>query len=133
MLDLHMLEAASARIVVGALTDDVIARLGLDLKPCDIIMWSNRMAHIRKHIPDFKSEAVFNQCVESIPEIIADPDYVGIHPTKKSIEYIKRIDQLLLVAVRLTPEGELTLRTLFPLREAQLQDYIRKKTVVSCK
>jgi hypothetical protein len=49
-----------------------------------------------------------------IPEIIAHPDHIGKHPSKNSIEYIRRIDELFIVAVRIK-SGKLALRTAFHL------------------
>ena len=42
----------------------------------------------------------FDATYERIPEIIAHPDYIGRHPNGQSLEYIKRIDGNVLVAVR---------------------------------
>ena len=129
MLDLQKLSSGFSKAVVGSLTPAIIKLLGLHREPCDIILWEDRFDYIHKHITDFKSHASFERCIANIPEIIAAPDYVGIHPTKGSIEYIKRVDELTIVAVRLKPKGDLALRTVFPLTEAQLQDYLQKGTV----
>lgn len=51
-----------------------------------------------------------------------------IQASKGSIEYIKQIDELFIVAVRLRAKGALALRTAFPLTQKQLQDYINSGT-----
>ena len=133
MLDINKLNKGFSKIVVGSLKPDVIKTLGITRDPCNIVLWEDRFDYIQKHKPDFKSEESFRLCISKIPEIIDCPDYVAIHPTKNSIEYIKQVDELTIVAVRLRPSGELALRTVFPLTNKQLQDYIQMGTAKKIK
>ena len=128
-LDLEKLKSGFNFIKVGKLTNEVINLLGIEHKECDIIMWEDKFQYIHKHIVDFQSKETFEKCISKIPEVIAYPDYIGIHPTKNSIEYIKYIDELTIVAIRIK-EGKLALKTVFPLSEKQLQDYIKCNTVI---
>ena len=41
-----------------------------------------------KHVAEFSD---FEKAYESIPEIIRDADYVGLHPNGDSLQYIKRL------------------------------------------
>ena len=59
---------------------------------------------------------------ERIPEIIAHPDYIGHHPNGQSLEYIKRIDGNVLVAVRLC--DKLNVRTMFVIKDSKLKNYL---------
>lgn len=128
MLDDSDFSPGFGKLIIGKLTPEVISTLGLSSSPRDIIMWEDRYQYIQKHKSDFQSEENFNSCVKKIPDVIADPDYVALHPSKGSIEYIKQIDELLIVAVRLKNTGSLALRTAFPLTQKQLQDYINSGT-----
>jgi hypothetical protein len=112
-------------IIIGKLTKEVISLLGLNRSECDIILWEDRLKYIQKHIADFDSIEEYEKHTELIPEIIKNPDYVGKHPNSKSIEYIKRIDRLMLVAVRLKLSGDLAFCSAYPIREEQLESYIR--------
>lgn len=116
------------KLKIGKLTPDVISTLGITSSPRDIVMWEDRYQYIQKHKGDFQSEENFIACVKKIPDVIAAPDYVALHPSKGSIEYIKQIDELFIIAVRLKNSGELALRTAFPLTKKQLQDYISSGT-----
>lgn len=111
-------------MIIGRLTNEVISLLNLNRSECDIILWEDRLKYIQKHIIDFESLEDYEKHVELIPEIILNPDYVGKHPNSRSIEYIKRIDRLMLVAVRLKVDGDLAFRSAYPIREEQLERYI---------
>lgn len=116
------------KLIIGKLTPEVISTLGLSTSPRDIVMWEDRYQYIQKHKSDFLSEENFSSCIKKIPDVIATPDYVALHPSNGSIEYIKQIDELLIVAIRLKNTGSLALRTAFPLTQKQLQDYINSGT-----
>lgn len=128
MLDNSAFSPGFGKLIIGKLTPDVISVLGLASDPRDIVMWEDRYRYIQKHKDDFRSEENFYSCVRKIPDVIANPDYVALHPSKRSIEYIKQIDELFIVAVRLKNTGDLAFRTAFPLTQKQLQDYINSGT-----
>ena len=43
---------------------------------------------MKRHVAEFSD---FEKAYESIPEIIRDADYVGLHPNGDSLQYIKRL------------------------------------------
>ncbi|MDD4834818.1 MAG: PBECR2 nuclease fold domain-containing protein [Lutispora sp.] len=120
-------------IKIGKLANEVIDLLNLNREPCDIIMWEDRFKYIEKHKQHFQSEESYKKHVSQIPDIIENPNYIAKHPSSNSIEYIKRIDELMLVAVRIKNTGNLAFRTAYPLSELQLQDYINKGTAIKIK
>ena len=61
---------------------------------------------------------------EDIPDIIHAPDYISIHPKKNSISFIKDYSQHVSVAVRISLDGKLSYRTMYPITDAQLQNYL---------
>lgn len=65
--------------------------------------------------------------MEKIPLIINEPDYVGYNIKNNSIEYIKRIDDLTLVAIRIKPKGDLFLRSIYPISEVKLKSKLVSK------
>ena len=69
----------------------------------------------------------FYMCMERIPEIIEEPDFIGINPKDSSLQFIKRFSQNILIAVRFNADGKLSYRTLYPITDSQLSDYIKKK------
>lgn len=114
------------KIKIGELTQDIIDLLNINRKPCNIVLWSERLKHTEKHKLNFKTENEYNEMIKNIPNIIKNPDYVGLRESDNSLQYIKQINKLILVAVRLKLEGEIGYRTAYPITESQLKDYIKK-------
>jgi hypothetical protein len=83
-------------LFVGQLTQELIDIMGLNISETDIVLWKDRIKYFEKHKKDFESEEDYKKHVSKLPEIIQNPDYIGEHPTKNSIEFIKKIDELML-------------------------------------
>lgn len=92
----------------------------------DILFWKDRIKHTKRHKKDFASEEEYELCFEQIPDIIQHPDFISIHPNKDSISFICRFTDHISVAVRLSADGKLAYRTMYPLRESQLLNYIKQ-------
>ena len=125
-LDINKLSRGNSRnIKIGELSPDVINILGLNLKPQNINIWSSRIEeHCDKHKSEYSSPSAYNQAIKSIPLIIQQPDYVGLHKNG-NIQYIKRLDDISLVGVQvLKGSGNLLFRTIFPITEDKLKYYI---------
>lgn len=82
--------------VVGTYTEHFNALTGQDL-PCGDIWQSSGLAvHVQKHHPN----EVHN--IQLIPQIIADPDYIGHNPKEpNSIELIKVLSANTMVCIKL--------------------------------
>lgn len=92
MLDLDFASKGIAKVKIGELTQEVIELLNIQRKPCNIVMWQERLKYTEKHKINFKNEEEYNEAIRNIPNIIKNPDYVGLHPTDGSIQYIKQIN-----------------------------------------
>ncbi len=92
----------------------------------DVIFWEDRIKHISAHKDDFISDKAFFNCLEDIPSIIQTPDYISIHPKDNSILFIKDFSQHISVAIRVSFHGNLSIRTMYPLMDSQLSNYINK-------
>lgn len=99
-----------------------------EIKNTDILMWDDRIEHIEKHRMNFRNIYDFDNYVELIPDIIENPDYIGIKDKNKSIQFIKQYNDNVLIAVRLNTKGKLSFRTMYPITDGQLDDYINKQT-----
>lgn len=108
-------------IKIGELNSEVISALNLDCSPRNIILTAERLYHCEKHKNQYKDENSYNNSIESIPEIIKNPDFIGFNDSNNSIQYVKKLEDTTLVAVRLSYRGSLTLRTVFPLTEYKLK------------
>lgn len=90
----------------------------------DILFWKDRIAHTERHRKDFFTDYEYEQCFESIPDIIQSPDYISVHPKDNSISFIKDFSAHVSVAVRISADGKMSYRTMYPLMDAQLTHYI---------
>ena len=126
-LDIYKLsKGKSKNIKIGELSQEIIDTLGLDLKPQNINIWSTRIAeHCEKHKNEYSSPNSYNQAVKSIPLIISEPDYIGLHKNG-NIQYIKRLNDISLVGVQIVNgDGGLLFRTIFPISEVKLKNSIK--------
>lgn len=98
------------------------------IKSYDIVMWDDRIDHISKHRMNFSDIYDFDDYVEKIPEIINSPDYIGIRSKDNSLQFIKKYNDNILVAVRINTSGNLSFRTFYPVTDSQINNYIDKKT-----
>lgn len=57
----------------------------------DILFWKDRVKYTEKHRKYFPSSEEFDKCLEDIPNIIQEPDYISIHPNNDSICFILNI------------------------------------------
>ena len=121
--------------VIGKLDDEIIEFLNTKkpdfaekIKNNKIIMWSERLEHIEKHKNNFKDEETFDMCVKMIPDIIENPDIIGVREKDSSLQFIKEMENNVLVAVRLSTKGSLSFRTMYPVTDSQKEDYIKKGT-----
>lgn len=130
-LDITKLSKGNSRnIKIGELSEDVINVLGLELKPQNINVWATRIEeHCEKHKEEYSSPEAYYQAIKSIPLIISDPDYVGLHKNG-NLQYIKKLDDISLVGVQiLKGSGNLLFRTIFPITEDKLKYYIDSKKI----
>lgn len=66
----------------------------------------------------------FYRCLEDIPNILKYPDYVSIHPNDQSISFIKDYSGHTTVAIKIASDGIMSYRTMYPLTDEQLNNYI---------
>ncbi len=50
-----------------------------------IQFWIDRLNHTERHKNDFMSDNEYQNCLEDIPNIISNPDYIAVHPKDKSL------------------------------------------------
>ncbi|WP_373216137.1 PBECR2 nuclease fold domain-containing protein [Ruminococcus sp. 5_1_39BFAA] len=98
-----------------------------------MIFWHDRIKHTERHKKDFSSPEEYAKCFLHIPDIIKHPDYISIHPNKDSISFIKDYADHTSVAIRISLDGKLAYRTMYPLRDSQLENYIKNGRAWKCR
>lgn len=133
-LDISAFENGKKFVSLGKL-DPAIVNFLLEKSPqlsgtlnsnTDILFWKDRIKHTELHKDDFISDNEFYNCLEMIPSIIAEPDYLSVHPKDNSVSFIKDFSSHVSVAIRISATGTLSFRTMYPITDAQLTNYIDK-------
>ncbi len=93
--------------------------LGINIKELDIYRSNGLQIHMvkRKH-----SNCL--QYVDYIPDIIENPDYIGVNPNEKgsSIEMIKRYKDNVMIGIKLDTDGEyLYVSTMHDIQESKIE------------
>lgn len=113
---------------IGMISQRVIDLLELDLSGAvPIYIGESNIRHMKVNHPDD-----FEKYGESIEEILAYPDYVGIG-SDASIEYVKEFcvdEKYVKVAVRVSTGGRYYARTMYCLKNSRVENYIRKGTLI---
>lgn len=132
ILDISVFENGTNCISLGKLSHDMIDFLikkvpqleNILSSETDILFWKDRIKHAELHKKDFISDNAFYNYLEQLPSIIADPDYLSVHPKDSSISFIKSFSSHVAVAIRISVTGALSFRTMYPITDAQLTHYI---------
>lgn len=103
---------------VGSFTEKFNNVLGANMEPLDIFRSKGLPAHMvkRKHYKCLKY-------IDYIPDIIANPDYIGINPNESggSIELVKRYEDNVLLGIKLDTDGQyLYVSTMYDVQESKV-------------
>lgn len=103
---------------VGSFADKFNVILGTDIEQLDIFRSKGLPAHMlkRKHYKCLKY-------IDYIPDIIANPDYIGINPNESgdSIELVKQYEDHVLLGIKLDMDGRyLYVSTMYDVQESKV-------------
>lgn len=113
-----------SRQLIGTLTQEVVDLVGGGYKPGPIYIGPSNIRHMRSKHP-----AESAKYLGFLPDIIANPDNTGCHPRDQSLQYFKQLDDMVLVAVRVTKGGILYARSLYIVLPDQFEEYQRAGTI----
>lgn len=110
---------------VGVLSCDVIRTLGITAEEgAPICIGETNIDHMKRRHP-----SEYEDYGDYIPLILRDPDYVGVNPKDRSIEYVREFcisGEFVKVAVRVSVSGVYFVRSLYILREDRVKNFIQK-------
>jgi len=104
---------ATTTQVVGELNIEAIKRLtGVDFPVAQVQMYPGAIKHVKRRHP-----GIIEQYGHLIPDMIANPDYVGQNPSEPdSVELIKFVSPHMLLAIQLDPSGYLFVSSFYDLK-----------------
>lgn len=118
--------------VVGSLSDEIAALLAVDIpRDRSIYLGETNIIHMKSDHPlDFEK---YGDCIS---EILASPDYVKLHDTIGSIEYVREYEEngeYVKVAVRLSQGSKLYARSLYILNKGRTENFIKTGKLIPVK
>lgn len=123
------------QLKVGVIKEEVLnlctsKKLTLTLNQPIFISEGNE-EHIKNDHP-IEYEKYFSK----LGDILDTPDYLGVHPSGRSIQYFKLLGDgpdRVLVAVRATNGGKLFVRSLYAVSEEKFNGYLKSGTLKKAK
>ncbi len=115
---------------IGILDPELAKRLNIEEhKNKPILVFDDRINHvIDNHLKDFGSKEKIEKIYNELSNIIKKPDYVFYNKNTRGIEYYKRIDTDICVAVRINPGKTLKVRSWYPANEGKISNRKKKTT-----
>ena len=106
-------------IAVGEYNQTFNNLLNINIKQTTVVRSKGLPSHLLKH-----GHAKCLKYIDFIPDIISNPDFVGVNPneTGESIELVKRYKDNVLIGLKVdTSSNTLYVSTMFDLQETKLQ------------
>jgi hypothetical protein len=116
-------------VLIGQITQSTINILGLAISPSAALWGDSNREHVKVNHPATYQK--YGEALESvIRSILENPHYVGFR--NGAIEYIKTMPdgEILKVAVRASKKNVYFVRTVYPLRQEELDSFLAMKTLV---
>ena len=115
--------------ILGKVSSEVVQKWQLkEYENKKIVMYPEAKEHSKdKHINDYHCEEDYYFVMDSLEQIINEPDYVFYDKSKSGLEYYKNIRGNILVAVRVIPGKELKVRSIYPVSQEKIENRKRKE------
>lgn len=92
-----------------------------------ILVYNDRKKHvIDNHLKDFGTVEKIEEVFKYLPTIINKPEYVFYNKKTKGLEYYKRIDSDICVAVRVNSGKVLKVKSWYPANKSKLKNRMKK-------
>ena len=115
--------------ILGKINQDIVEKWELyDHKNKKIVMYEDAKEHSKlRHLNDYSNEEDYYIVMDSLEEIIKKPDYVYYDKAKKGLEYYKKINTNILVAVRIDDGKELKVKSVYPIKPEKIENRKKKE------
>lgn len=118
--------------ILGTISDEIIKQWGLDdYKDKKIIIYPDAKEHSEeKHKTQYENEEEYYFVMDSLENIIKNPDYVYYDKNKKGLEYFKKFKNNVMVAVRVNEGKELKVKSVYPVTEIKITNRKKKEEML---
>ncbi len=125
----NIVRSKNMKRILGKVSSEVVQKWQLkEYENKKIVMYPEAKEHSKdKHINDYHCEEDYYFVMDSLEQIINEPDYVFYDKSKSGLEYYKNIRGNILVAVRVIPGKELKVRSIYPVSQEKIENRKRKE------
>mgnify|MGYP005797623221 CR=1 FL=1 len=115
--------------ILGEVTKKVVEQWGLkEHQNKKIVMYYDRKEHCKeRHLKDYENESNYYFVMDSLEEIIQSPDYVFYNKNTLGLEYYKKLNENILIAVRISNGKELKVRSVYPVYQNKIERKKKRK------
>lgn len=115
--------------ILGEISGEVVQQWDIpEQKNKKIVMYPEAKEHSKeRHINDYPREDDYYFVMASLEEIIQNPDYVFYDKSKQGLEYYKKIDSNILVAIRVNDGRELKVKSVYPVEQEKIDNRKKKE------
>ena len=115
--------------VLGKVSNEIVEQWNIpEQRNKNVVIYDEVLEHSKqRHINDFYSEKDYNFVMNSLPDIIKNPDYVFYDKSKNGLEYYKRVNHNVLVAVRVNKGRELKVKSVYPVEDIKIENRKKKE------
>ncbi len=115
--------------ILGKVSDEIAKQWEIpEQKGKNIVIYEEAMEHSRKrHISDYSTKDDYYLVMNSLKNIIQNPDYVFYDKIKKGLEYYKKINYNILVAIRVNNGRELKVKSVYPVEDKKIENRKKKE------
>lgn len=103
------------------ITDEYIETFGLDesYKDQTIALYDDRINHIERHREDFTDPLFLDIVFRDLSLIVSNPDFISEDKKNNSLQIVKKMEDNVLVAVRISSGPILKIKTIYPINETK--------------
>lgn len=103
--------------ILFEITDEYSSKYKLDPSFINkkIVMFDDRIQHIERHAKEFKNNGSYTNAILNIDSILSSPDFICKDEKNNSLEFVKKLEDNILIAVRVSNSEYLKLKTLYPI------------------
>ncbi len=116
--------------VIGKLSEEVIVKYKLqEFAGKIVVIYSDIYIydHVEKHRNEFVSEKSYQKALAEIDSIIKNPDGVNVDYKKSRIEFVKKLDDNVLVAVRISDKKTMKVKLMYPISKEKYQKKLKTR------
>ena len=111
---------------ISSISNKLLNKYKIQIEDFNIYIHSGTFKHIQKRHPEIESPR------KVIEEVLKAPDYIGQHPIEKnSIEFVKKIDNNYLVAIKIDKKTtKFIVATTYSISEGKLKKHLESKRLL---